>query len=297
MLILQLCFGHVLIDWNLIRFHWIELNHFICVEIGWYILCVQYSNVLYQYPYAIVPLSRILQVLPTIFNAYLFYRFECGALLSNQVYSSNMKWKKKLSQICEWCRLMFWNAYSHTHTHTRHQTDTAIRWIYTNRLHSIPLKWDVIRTKQFRLNSKTDAFSLSYYCVVCHHTHIHKQAIKRASEWVSAGKSECEFRVNLLHSHLWQRYFFQQIYIYLRTERDASTHEHTCAQAFKVHFYCTHIVLNIVSLNERMNDLIKCFSSISILLKLETNTHISHTHSYVGLCAFAFVLKRQTEKD
>lgn len=185
-----------------------------------------------------------------------------------------------------------------THTHTRvikliQPLDEYIR------IDSIPLKWDVIRTKQFRLNSKTDAFSLSYYCVVCHHTHIHKQAIKRASEWVSAGKSECEFRVNLLHSHLWQRYFFQQIYIYLRTERerDASTHEHTCAQAFKVHFYCTHIVLNIVSLNERMNDLIKCFSSISILLKLETNTHISHTHSYVGLCAFAFVLKRQTEKD
>lgn len=182
-----------------------------------------------------------------------------------------------------------------THTHTRvikliQPLDEYIR------IDSIPLKWDVIRTKQFRLNSKTDAFSLLLCCLS---SYTHTQTSNKTSEWVSECRKEwvwvpCKFIALTLVTAI---LLSTNLYIFAYRERDASTHEHTCAQAFKVHFYCTHIVLNIVSLNERMNDLIKCFSSISILLKLETNTHISHTHSYVGLCAFAFVLKRQTEKD
>lgn len=39
-LIFQLCFEHVLIEWNLIRLDWIESNHFICGEIGLiYLVC------------------------------------------------------------------------------------------------------------------------------------------------------------------------------------------------------------------------------------------------------------------
>lgn len=191
-----------------------------------------------------------------------------------------------------WC----FEMRTHTHTHTRHQTDTAIRWIYTNRLHSIEMRCDTNKTVPFELKNRC---ILSLLLLCCLSSYTHTQTSNKTSEWVSECRKEwvwvpCKFIALTLVTAI---LLSTNLYIFAYRERDASTHEHTCAQAFKVHFYCTHIVLNIVSLNERMNDLIKCFSSISILLKLETNTHISHTHSYVGLCAFAFVLKRQTEKD
>lgn len=81
-----------------------------------------------------------------------------------------------------------------------------------------------------------------------------------STEW------SCIFCMNLLRAHL--------CVSMILPERN----EHIETDTLEMHFCCTHI--EFISSNERVNDLIKCFSTISISLKSTTkHTHSKHTAS------------------
>lgn len=105
------------------------------------------------------------------------------------------------------------------------------------------------------------------------HTHINTQLgeIKRDKDKCNSNAKLYPAWIYCAHIRTNDIYFFSQQFICLKMQIDTHTHAHM--HTSQLHFYCT----DRIYLNEWMNELIRCFSSVSISLQF------GDTYKYVEL--------------